>query len=76
VGQAGEYGVDRPPQGARALAVNDAYLEDSPFPTGIKVVNHHLFYLAGVKGMQIQGAVNGEFNGLWINHGSLFYCTG
>jgi hypothetical protein len=45
--------VDRTPQGAYTLAVNDAYLEDTFFLTGGEVRWHQLFYLARMKRMQV-----------------------
>jgi len=60
--------MDRPAQGACAFAVDDANSQDIPFPAGREIVNHQLFYLAGIKGMQIERAVDGKFNGWGFVH--------
>jgi hypothetical protein len=56
--------MDCPPQGSGALAVNDAYLQDSPLPAGSQVIGNEFFHFGRMKGMQIQCAINGEFHGV------------
>jgi hypothetical protein len=45
--------VDRPPEGACTLAVNDAHLENTFFLTRGEVSWHQFLYLARLKGMQV-----------------------
>ncbi len=55
--------MDSPAQGARALAVDDAYRKNTSFLAGSEIVRYQLFYLARVKGMQVERAVDGKIYG-------------
>jgi hypothetical protein len=60
--------MDRPAQGACALAVDDAHRENPPFPAGREIIRYQLSYLARVKGMQVERTVDGELNWWGLVH--------
>jgi hypothetical protein len=61
--------MDDPTEGAGALAVDDADLEHAPFPAGLEIITHQVFYLAGMEGMEVENAVKGKFKRTEIVHG-------
>jgi hypothetical protein len=54
----GENGMDRPPQIADALAVNDSDLKNAPLLAGGQVIRHQVLDLARLEGVQIEHPVN------------------
>jgi hypothetical protein len=54
--------MDHSPQGSVAFAVNDAYLEDAPLPTGGQIVRHQILHFTRPEGMQVQDAIDREFD--------------
>ena len=51
------------PQRARALAVDDAHLQDPSLPAGLQIAGHQVLYLARVEGVQVQLTVYGHLDG-------------
>jgi hypothetical protein len=56
--------MDGLPQRSGAFSMNDAHFEDSLFPTSRQVIRHQLLHFPRAEGMQVQCAVNGQFNRL------------
>ncbi len=51
-------------QGARALAVHNAHLEDAKAPALQEVLGEELLQVARVEGVEVQRAVDGDGEGL------------
>jgi hypothetical protein len=49
-------------QGARPLAVHDPHLEDPALAAGVEIIRHHVLHLARVERVQIQRAVDRQFD--------------
>ena len=58
IGMPREERMDGPTQVADAFAVNDADLQNTPFPARSQIIRHEVFYLAGLERVQVQHAVN------------------
>ena len=61
-GMTRQDGVNAALQMAKALAVNDAHLQQSPFLTGREPFGHQLAHVARTEGVQIQDAIHGQFD--------------
>src|SRR5208282_4470319 len=70
----GENRVHRAPQVANAFAVNDSHLQNAPFLTRGQVIRDEVSYLARIERVQIQHAVNWQFNRLVIHESQLLFC--
>lgn len=57
-----EKRVNAPPQIADAFTMNDADLEDAFGEAGGQVIRHEVFHLSGLECVQIQHAINWQFN--------------
>ena len=64
LGQPLQDGVHGAPQRARALAVDDAHLQDPSFPAGLQIVRYQILYLTRGEGVQVELAVYGDLYGL------------
>ncbi len=60
LGQRIEGAVDRAPECAGSLAVNDPHLEDSATPAFGDVLGNEAFHIARVERVQIERAVDGK----------------
>lgn len=49
-----------------AFSVDDAEIEYSAFAAEFDVVEDNRFYVSGSEGMQVEGAVDGDWNGVWL----------
>jgi UDP-3-O-acyl-N-acetylglucosamine deacetylase len=57
-----------PPEGAGALAVDDAYLENALLTAGFEVITHKVLDLIGLEDMKVENAVEGKFKGIHVIH--------
>ena len=69
----GKNRVHRAPQIADAFAVNDTHLQNAPFPTRDQIIRDEVLYLARIERVQIQHAVNWQFNRLVIHELQLLF---
>jgi len=70
----GKNRVHRAPQVADAFAVDDAHLEDAPLPPPGQLIRHEILHLARIERVQIQHAVNWQFNRFVIHESQLLFC--
>lgn len=58
--------MDRAPKGPRSFSMDYAYLDDVSAPAFGYVVRDEVLYFAGIEGVQVEDAVNGEFDHILI----------
>jgi hypothetical protein len=64
VGSTSEQGVNGGAQCADSFAVDDADAQDALGTAGVQVIGHQGLHVAGTKGVEIEDAVNREFDGV------------
>ena len=58
--------MDRAPKGPGPFSMDYAYVDYVSVPAFGKVVGDEVLYFAGIEGVQIEDAVNGEFDHILI----------
>ena len=58
--------MDRAPKGPGPFSVDYAYVDYVSVPAFGQVVGDEVLYFAGIEGVQIEDAVNGEFDHILI----------
>ncbi len=76
LGMFGEDGVDGAAQVADAFAMNDANLKYAAILTGGEIIEDQIFHLARLEGVQIQHAVDRQFDGTGFVHDGILPAKG
>ncbi len=63
LGQSAENGVNRSPEVTYPFAVNDAQVENPLFSAFLDIIRDEVFYFPGGKCVEIENAVDRNFNG-------------
>ena len=58
--------MDRAPKGPGSFSMDYAYMNYVPGPAFGQVIRDELLYFAGIEGVQVEDAVNGEFDHILI----------